>query len=293
MQERVGIVVLNYLSFKDTIECVESIIRNVSYANYFIVVIDNGSDNESLGVLKDRFKDSSKVIILSTVKNLGFAKGNNYGIKEARRMAANFVLCINSDTIVQDKDFLLTLIDDYQSSGAAIIGPRITSSRDGREQNPIRITDTKIRTVIRLIFVYLGGYAWTYLPTSFATLKGKVINIIGPRRIDNRIERKDHELKDGFILHGSCILFTPTFFRYYEGFYSKTFLYGEELFLHEMLRKRGLKSSYVEKTCIYHREKVSTECFTGPEASSKWKKRFRLKYGINSLLRLLYFKLFY
>lgn len=110
----VGIVVLNYLNYWDTVECVKSSLKLKS-SNYKIVVVDNGSKNKSYEILKSEFANNKKVIIIRNEINLGFAKGNNIGIAYAREnLKCNFVFCINNDTVFTDLEILNKLLSCYR-----------------------------------------------------------------------------------------------------------------------------------------------------------------------------------
>lgn len=104
-QPLVFIILLNYNGYKDTIECIESL-EKIIYKNYKIIVVDNASTDESEKILKCKFP---KHIFIQTGKNLGFAGGNNIGIKYAIDNGAEYVLLLNNDTVVKI-DFLEYLI---------------------------------------------------------------------------------------------------------------------------------------------------------------------------------------
>ena len=76
----IGIVVLNYVNYSETIKCVSSLLKqeNVSAR---IVIVENGSGNESAERLRGAFDGEKTVTVVDTGKNLGYAKGNNIGIK--------------------------------------------------------------------------------------------------------------------------------------------------------------------------------------------------------------------
>lgn len=96
---RVFIIILNWNGIGDTLECLESI-KNLEYTNCDIVVVDNGSTDNSVKTLKEKFP---KVVILENCKNLGFAGGNNVGIQYALKHKADFVMLLNNDTVVDPK----------------------------------------------------------------------------------------------------------------------------------------------------------------------------------------------
>jgi len=53
MQEwpKIAIIILNWNGWKDTIECLESVFRN-TYPNYQVIVVDNGSSDDSMENIK-------------------------------------------------------------------------------------------------------------------------------------------------------------------------------------------------------------------------------------------------
>ena len=73
MNAKIGVVILNYMNYRDTAECVESIL-NQTYPNYEIIIVDNGSTNQSYEVLKFLFSDNPLVSLIKNERNMGFAK---------------------------------------------------------------------------------------------------------------------------------------------------------------------------------------------------------------------------
>jgi GT2 family glycosyltransferase len=99
------ILILNWNGKENTIECLESVTK-INYPNYHIVVMDNGSVDDSVLVIKKQFP---QVTLIENKANLGFAAGNNVGIDYAISKKADYILLLNNDTIV-DREILLELI---------------------------------------------------------------------------------------------------------------------------------------------------------------------------------------
>jgi GT2 family glycosyltransferase len=166
----VAILILNWNSWEDTIECLESLFQ-ISYPNYSVVLIDNGSENESIrkikeyadGKLKIKSKyckysssnkpieimeltqkaardmaedkeirkseldQNKKLILIENKKNLGFAGGNNVGMKFALQVfKPEYLLLLNNDTAVEP-NFLTKMVNTakrHRKNG--ITGPKIT-----------------------------------------------------------------------------------------------------------------------------------------------------------------------
>ena len=110
----IAIVILNYKAYHETEKCIDSIINNrMDVAG--IVVVDNASGNESVSCLRRKYQGNNKIKIVKSNKNLGFAKGNNLGIKVAKTLwKAEFVLLLNSDTVMLEKDYVAKLLSAYE-----------------------------------------------------------------------------------------------------------------------------------------------------------------------------------
>ncbi|MFQ5688125.1 MAG: glycosyltransferase family 2 protein, partial [Candidatus Scalindua sp.] len=102
---KVTIVILNWNNWSDTVDCLESV-YDINYPNFEIVVVDNGSTDNSVREIKSRF---DSLTLLEAHENLGFSKGVNYGIKFAMNNNAEYVFLLNNDTIV-DKNVLTELV---------------------------------------------------------------------------------------------------------------------------------------------------------------------------------------
>jgi GT2 family glycosyltransferase len=116
----VWIVVLNWNRPQDTVRCVSSL-RQLDYPAYRILIVDNGSTDESVGV----FRELSDIDLLVNDHNLGFAAGNNRGIEYAMEHEADYILLLNNDTTVSSS-MLSTLVEAAESDPRiGIAGPII------------------------------------------------------------------------------------------------------------------------------------------------------------------------
>ena len=100
------IVILNWNGWQDTIPCVDSCLR-ATYPGLRLLLVDNGSTDGSEAILRERFPS---VELLQTGENLGFAGGNNAGIRRALADGADLVLLLNNDTEV-DPGFVTALVE--------------------------------------------------------------------------------------------------------------------------------------------------------------------------------------
>ena len=115
--QKVVIIILNYNGYEDTHECLKSI-ENVFYDNYDVIVVDNGSKSNDAERLRLSFPD---VMVIESSKNLGFTGGNNFGLQKTYEVGADYILCLNNDTVVSENilEELVRFMETNQEVGLA------------------------------------------------------------------------------------------------------------------------------------------------------------------------------
>lgn len=120
---KVAIIILHLKDIHCLVDCIKSL-NKITYQNVDIIVVHNGPENIDL---LDALAPISQYITkaIDTEENLGFAAGNNIGIKQALQDGADYMLLLNDDTEVAP-DFLTTLMDAAVSRpDAGILGSKI------------------------------------------------------------------------------------------------------------------------------------------------------------------------
>ncbi|SIO19859.1 Glycosyltransferase, GT2 family [Carnobacterium alterfunditum] len=272
---KIGIVILNYLNWEDTVECIQSI-KTQTYDGLEIVVVDNCSNNMSIENIKKHLPNYTKIHFLQTKENLGFAKGNNVGISYCTtQLKINNVFVVNNDTIFTDELFFekLSRIDIGNNIGA--VGTEIIGS-DGENQNPIEFS-ANFKSIIR---EYL--FPVILFLRNIGLLKQ---NIKDEKKIENNENKNKNN--ENFILHGAAIFLTENYLNQINGFYPKTFLYYEENILGIIFKKMNLEMLYYDETSIYHKEDQSSiKSFSN---QSKIKYKFGRK-SVKEALKLFFAK---
>jgi GT2 family glycosyltransferase len=93
---RVKVIVLSYNGVNDTLACLESLLQQAD-DTFEILVVDNASTDGAPEVIRARYP---QIPLISLTENLGWAGGNNVGIKRAMDEGAEFVCLLNNDTLV-------------------------------------------------------------------------------------------------------------------------------------------------------------------------------------------------
>jgi len=285
---KVAIIILNWNGWKDTIECLESVLRN-TYPNYQVIVVDNGSTDSSEEKMKawadgkqevltpepthplyhlshpsikksipyiyynreeaekvgnykleekitkewqERRKTNSKelnptspypIIFIQTGENLGFAGGNNVGIRYAlKKDNCEHVLFLNNDTVVEE-NFLNELIKNTdRNQNVGIIGGKILYYNE-----PNKIW-------------YAGG-------------KLDLIRGSGYHKNYNRIDKNSKgRIKTSFIT-GCLMLINKELLNADELLFEEYFLYVEDVDFCYSLFEKGIESFVNLDSVIYHK----------------------------------------
>jgi GT2 family glycosyltransferase len=148
------VVILNFNGIEDTLACLDSL-QKQTFRDFETLVIDNGSRMDDLTRIKDAFPET-QLIALS--ENLGWAGGNNVGIRFAQDQGFRYVCLLNNDTIV-DPTAIAELLDAAESiGGPSLLHPTIAYFDDPSkwQLNPERdASDNEtLSDLVKLDFAY-------------------------------------------------------------------------------------------------------------------------------------------
>lgn len=124
---RVSIIILNWNNAEDTLACLDSVAA-LDYPAARVIVVDNGSTDDSAARIRAAYPD---VELIETGENLGYAGGNNVGIRHALAQGADYVCILNNDVIV-DPGFLGPLVDALQAEAdVGVVTPLAVERTEG------------------------------------------------------------------------------------------------------------------------------------------------------------------
>lgn len=276
-------VVLHYIAIDYTQKCIESIKNNIDTELYKIIVIDNASPNNSIKELINMYQKDSKIIIKGSKENLGFAKGNNLGINIAKEYKPKFIAVLNNDIILLEKQLYNKLEEDYLETNFAVLGPMIYTA-DGRcDINPI---GTNKRTK-----EWIEGFLRHNKRLLFLSKFNLDIIFQQLLRVYYSFRKKENKNLKDFIykktnveLHGCFLVFSDMYFKYFDGFEPRTFMYFEEVILYHSLLNNNLISLYDPYIGVYHAEEAATKVSFSTDLN---RRKNRYRYSIESMELLL------
>ena len=220
MGKEVSIITINFNGLSDTCALIESIPFNDDLE---VIVVDNSSEKDEASLISAKY---SQIKVIRSPQNLGFAGGNNLGIKAAR---GKYLFFINNDTIFKEFN-VQALIDRLESSPEiAIVCPKI---RFAWGSHPIQ---------------YAG-----YTPLSNITVRNQAIGF----------GEEDHDQYDIAhptpYAHGAAMLIKREALEKVGLMPECFFLYYEELDWSMMFTRAGYEIWYDPACTVYHKESRAT-----------------------------------
>lgn len=218
----VSIITVNYNQNDVTLDLLASL-KHITYPNIEIIVVDNASPSENPQILKDQYP---KIELIQSETNLGFAGGNNLGVRASK---GEYLMFINNDTEVP-KHFLEPLVNLLENDHAiGMVSPKIKFHWDPSivqyagitKMNPITLRNKGLG------YYKKDGPQFDML-TETESIHGAAMMV--PRRVIEQVG-----------------MMTEVYFLYYE-----------EHDWAEMIKRAGYKIYYQPESYILHKESVST-----------------------------------
>ncbi|MFP5080267.1 glycosyltransferase family 2 protein [Pedobacter sp. JCM 36344] len=219
----ISIITVNFNQPQATLDLLKSIYECYPKANLEVIVVDNGS-KEDLG---EEFKNTNlHVLYIRSEKNLGFAGGNNLGIKSAK---GEYLFLINNDT-----EFSSGLLET------------LTETMDANRS--IGIISPKINYFDKKEIIQYAGFT----PMNYYTCRNECI---GQFETD-RGQFNNIVAETGFV-HGAAMMIRRSALKAVGNMAENFFLYYEEMDWCEQIKRAGFKIWVNTNALIYHKESMS------------------------------------
>ena len=222
----ITVIVLNYKRSDLTLNCIKSLAIVNSSIN--VIVVDNDSENLSL---KNKVQKLGFCYI-STNSNIGYAKGNNFGVWWAKNnnLLGKYLCILNNDTVIIEKDFFKKLIKELKKvKSAGLIGPMVINAYNGKRQGPF----------LKLFFF-------------FEVFKLIIPFLIYFKKFMEKKIFQSVKTKKAYRLIGAALFFRSDVFVEINGFDENTFLGAEEEIIAERLKSRNYITLYTPKSKLLH-----------------------------------------
>lgn len=234
----VGVVILNYNSWEDTRECMESIFEYEQACQMNIYLVDNNSSIRPSAEMC-LFMEKKHVVFLQSKENKGYAAGNNIGIAKALKDGCDAILISNSD--VRYERCSISIMYQYlqEHPGVGIVGPKI-KLQNGQTQKECMAIKTGmkekylLRTRLKILFPKLNKQYWA------------------------REWNYEHEIFPVYAVLGCSFMISRTCALDVTPLDEHTFLYEEELILGIRMEKAGWKTMYNPQSVVLHKHEATT-----------------------------------
>lgn len=237
---KLSIIVVNYNTKLLTSNCLRSIDRHPFSEKFEVILVDNGSSDESVDYFKSYKPRNYRFRFIANNNNLGFSRANNIGIAQSR---GNYILLLNSDTIVH-KNSLDGLVDfALHHTEAGVIAPRLLN-KDGSLQASV----FRLPTLVRTIEAYWLGHQGI---------------------LDKYYPENDEPCSVEAVV-GAAMLITPQARSKVGILDERYFMYYEDLEYCRRVLKAGLKIYYIPSVKITHLHGKSGENIA--DKSEQWKR---------------------
>lgn len=219
----ISFITVCYNGLNDTCKLIESIKKTIHSVSYELIVVDNASVRNEAQELQSHYPE---IKAIRSEQNLGFAGGNNIGIRQA---AGKYIFLINNDTFIEE-------------DGLAYLTERLESNPKTGAVSP------KIRFAFPPRNIQFAGFT----PLSYVTLRNKSIGFGCP---DNGEFDIPHPSP---YLHGAAMMLKKEAIEKAGLMSESYFLYYEEMDWCVKLSRAGYELWYEPRCTIFHKESQST-----------------------------------
>ena len=229
---QLSIIILNY-NVRYFLElCVLSVQNAIQNLDAEIIVIDNNSQDNSCEMMKQRFP---KVKLIENKENVGFPKGNNIGVSQAK---GEYICILNPDTVVAEDTFTKVLAFAKKQNDLGIIGCKLIDGTGNFLPESKRGIPTPFVAFTKITGLY------KIFPKTFGKYYAQHLS--------------ENETGKVEILVGAFMLMKRNLYNEIGGFDENCFMYSDDIDLSYMVLKKGKSNYYFHETSVIHYKGEST-----------------------------------
>lgn len=256
----VVLICVKYGSDAEAAQYLDSLRKLNGQQNLNVLVVDNAADTGLPGPLMGR-----NLTFVRSEANLGYFGGARSGLSLYLREnpLPDWVIVSNVDLVVADAQFLDKLAALRARPRLGVVAPSIRSVLTGRDQNPFmrtRPSTARMHAYKWMFRSWLVLNAYELATSAFHKLRSAAHGLTGARA--------GVGLDSGgtiYAPHGSFLIFSSEYFRAGGNLDFPCFLFGEEVYLAETLRRLDLDIIYEPSLEVIHQEHKSTRLLKSPQ----------------------------
>lgn len=233
---QLSVIILNYNVRYFLEQCVLSVQAALQHIEGEIIVIDNNSSDDSCQMMKKRFPH---VKLIENKENLGFPKGNNIGVAEAK---GEYICILNPDTVVAEDTFAKILNSKLQTPNPklGIIGCKLIDGKGNFLPESKRGIPTPWVAFTKIFGLYKA------FPNA---------RLFNQYYAQHLTENQSGKVE---ILVGAFMLMKRDLYNEVGGFDENCFMYSDDIDLSYMVLKKGKINYYYAETTVIHYKGEST-----------------------------------
>lgn len=224
----VSIIIVNYNTCALTLQCLQSIYKEVCGISFEVIVVDNASKDDSVVQIREKYP---AVILIENEENQGFGRANNLGVKYAK---GTYLFFLNSDTIVisnivrQFFDFMEGH-PEYASCGGNLL------DRYGKNASSHGCFPSLMGEVSNIGFrIFYNRFYIQHLALGQTAYEGNISSVQ--------------------YISGADMFIRKDIFQLLKGFDENIFMYYEETDLYYRMYQAGFESCILPYVCLIHLE---------------------------------------
>lgn len=228
---QLSVIILNYNVRYFLEQCVLSVQKALEGIDGEIIVIDNNSSDDSCTMMKQQFLG---IKLISNSENLGFPKGNNIGVEQAK---GEYICILNPDTIVAEDTFSKILNPLNWNSNTGIIGSKLVDGAGNFLPESKRGIPTPWVSFTKIFGLY------------------KISNLFGKYYAQHLSENQSGKVE---ILVGAFMVMRKDLYTEMGGFDENCFMYSDDIDLSYQALLKGKYNYYFHDTTVIHFKGEST-----------------------------------
>lgn len=258
----VAVIILSWNRKKDTLETIESLIKsNIRGFRMDIIVVDNGSTDGSVEAIENlQFSKKIELKLIINKSNLGFAEGNNVGMRYSLKHGFDYIALLNDDTSV-DENLVGNIIrqhEKYPEAGA--ISPKIYFAQGFEYHKKYKTSELG-----RVIWYAGGSIDWN--------------NVYGSNYgVDEVDKGQFDQTRDTDFATGCFVMYKAKVLKDIGLYDKKYFAYMEDADHAQRTKRAGYRVLYSPKGWLWH--KVSQSSGIGSELNDYFLTRNRMIFGM-------------